>query len=57
MKLKKMILKVHRAMICTFSYQKFENGVYELLSWFGINLMVDFQDVDDLQFGKNLTFS
>ena len=43
-------------MIYTLSYQKFDNGVNELLSWFGINLMVDFQDVDDLQFGKNLTF-
>ena len=32
-------------MIYTLSYQKFDNGVNELLSWFGINLMVDFQDI------------
>ena len=41
----------------TFFHQKFDNGVNELLGCFGINLMVDLQDVDDLQFGKNLLFS
>ena len=54
---KENYLKNSLAMIYIFSYLKFGNDVNELLNWFGINLMVDFQGVDDLQFGKNLTFS
>ena len=29
----------------TFCNQRFDSGVNEVLSWFGINLMVDFQDI------------
>ena len=29
-------------MTCTFFNQKFANGVNEVLSWFGINLMASF---------------
>ena len=29
----------------TFFYRKFDSGVNEVLGWFGINLMVSFQDI------------
>ena len=29
----------------TFFNQKFANGVYDVLSWFGINLLASFQDI------------
>ena len=32
-------------MTYTFFNQKFDNGVNEGLSWFGINLIVSFQDI------------
>ena len=32
-------------MTYTFFNQRFDSGVNEVLSWFGINLMVDFQDI------------
>ena len=32
-------------MTCTLFNQKFDNGVNEGLSWFGINLMVSFHDI------------
>ena len=32
-------------MTCAFFSQKFDNGVSEGLSWFGVNLMVSFQDI------------
>ena len=32
-------------MTYAFFNQRFDNGVNEVLSWFGINLMVDFQDI------------
>ena len=31
-----------RAMTYPFFNQKFDSGMYEVLSWFGINLMVSF---------------
>ena len=33
-----------------FSNQKFDNGVNEGLSWWGINLMVSFQDLTQNMF-------
>ena len=32
-------------MTYTFFNQKFDNGMKEVLSWFGTNLMVNFQDI------------
>ena len=32
-------------MTYAFFNQRFDSGVNEVLSWFGINLMVDFQDI------------
>ena len=37
-------------MTYTFLNMKFDNGVNELLSWFGINLMVSFQDSTQIFF-------
>ena len=37
-------------MTFTFLNQKFDNGVNEGLSWFGINLMVSFQDITQNMF-------
>ena len=34
----------------TFFNQKFDNVVNEVLSWFGINLMVSFQDITQNMF-------
>ena len=39
-------------MTYTFSNQKFDNRVNKLLSWFGINLMVSFQDITQNMFCK-----
>ena len=40
-------------MTYTFFYQKFDNNVNEMLSWFGINLMVSFYDITHIMF-RNL---
>ena len=40
-----------------FSTKKFDNGLNEVLSWFGINLKVSYYTKHVLQFGKNLTSS
>ena len=37
-------------MTFTFFNRKFDNGVNEGLSWFGINLMVSFQDITQNMF-------
>ena len=37
-------------MTYTFFDQKFDSGVNEVLSWFGINLMVSFQDITQNMF-------
>ena len=37
-------------MTYTFFNQRFDSGVNEVLSWFGINLMVDFQDITQNKF-------
>ena len=47
-------------MTYTFFNQKFDNAVNELLRWFGIYLIVSFQDITQnilSQIGKNLTSS
>ena len=43
-----------------FFNQKFANGMNEVLSWFGINLLASVQDITQnmfFQFGNNLTSS
>ena len=37
-------------MTYAFFNQKFDNGINEGLSWFGINLMVSFQDITQNMF-------
>ena len=37
-------------MTYAFFNQKFDNGVNEVLSWFGINLMASFQDITQNMF-------
>ena len=37
-------------MTYTFPKQKFDNDVNEVLSWFGIDLMVSFQDIAQIMF-------
>ena len=37
-------------MTYTYFNQKFDDGVNEVLSWFGINLMVSFQDISQNMF-------
>mgnify|MGYP001793699002 len=37
-------------MTYTYFNQKFDDGVNEGLSWFGINLMVSFQDISQYMF-------
>ena len=39
-------------MTYTFFNQKFDNGVNEGLSWFGINLIVSFRDITQNMFGN-----
>ena len=39
-------------MTYSFFNQKFDNRVNKLLSWFGINLMVSFQDITQNMFCK-----
>ena len=46
-----------RAMTYTFFNQKFDNGTNEGLRWFGINLMVSFQDITQNMFCNLAKFS